>query len=90
MLIRLSLFFLKDFLLMQQLDFEDEISWAAVCQTTNQLKSDWAQSNYLETLRIRKVRIVDLETLSSQPTLRGMGAKVAMAQLKEEIYGLQE
>jgi len=80
----------KDFRLLKQLNLGNELTWVAVCQTTNRFRSDWGQSRYLEMLRTQKIQIIDLDEIAPSLSLVGVNAKVAMARLKEQIYDLQE
>ncbi len=80
----------KDFRLLKQLNLGDELTWVAVCQTTNRLRSDWGQSRYLEMLRTQKIEIIDLDAIAPSLSLVGVDAEAAMARLKEQIYDLQE
>ncbi|NES24185.1 MAG: hypothetical protein F6K41_36055 [Symploca sp. SIO3E6] len=80
----------RDFRLLKQLNLGNELTWVAVCQTTNRFRSDWGQSRYLEMLRTQKIQVIDLDAIAPSLSLVGVNAEAAMARLKEQIYDLQE
>ncbi|MGK7927340.1 MAG: NACHT domain-containing NTPase [Spirulina sp.] len=81
---------IQDYRLLKKLNLRNDIAWSTVYKTTKKFQSDWGQACYLEMLRIQKIQITDLDATSPSFSLRGLNAEEKMAQLKEQIYNLQE
>lgn len=81
---------LQDLRLISQLDFEGEITWKAIYQITEKIKSNWGKTRYLRMLRIQKIQIKESSGFPHGRLLLGSSAQIEMAKLMEQVYDLQE